>query len=290
MKHFLKKVVFFIEDPYALAPCILMMERCEEAGISTRIFGVEELKEQLDLYGEHTLYISDHRECVESLLEKGVPILLYYHEGNRQVSFPGCRYAMENPQDMDVEYLERVYRRYLDMPWDILETKRCILRETTIEDVKKLWEIYKEPAITKYTEGLYPTIEAEEAYIRDYIDNVYHFYEFGVWTILHKETGEILGRAGLSVRDGYEEPELGYVMGTAYQGQGYAYEVCLEILGYAKEWLGYTKVGAIVHKENIASIGLLKKLGFSYVKAHDEDMDYYMGETAVKTEENRLGR
>lgn len=276
MKHFLKKVVLFLANPYAMASCILMIERCNEAGIGIEIFNAEELDEQINIYREQVLFISDDETCVKVLLEKGYATLIFYHEKNRMAVFPRCRYAMENPQDIDAEYLERVFRRYMDLPWDILETKHCMLRETTVGDVETFWEMYKEPAITRYTEGLYPTIEEEEVYIRDYINNVYHFYEFGVWTILHKRTGEILGRAGLSVRDGYEEPELGYVIGTEHQRRGYAYEVCKGILEYAENCLGYTWVGAVVHKENQASIELLKKLGFAYVKAHDDNMDYYM--------------
>ncbi len=268
----------FLGDTCALASCILMIERCNEAGIGIEVFSAGELTEQLGIYREQALYISDRKECVQALLEKGLATLIYYHPKNRQESFPKCRYAMENPQDIDAEYLERVFRRYMRLPWDILETKRCRLRETTVGDVETFWEIYKEPVITAYTEGLKPTIEAEEKYIRDYIDNAYHFYEFGVWTVLSKRNDEILGRAGLSVRDGYELPELGYVIGTKYQRRGYAYEVCKEILQYAADYLGYAQVGALVHKENEASIGLLKKLGFSYVKSHDETLDYYVGE------------
>lgn len=267
----------FLADTYALASCIVLIERCNEAGIGVEIFTAEELEEQLGTYREQALYISDSPGCIAELLERGLAALIYYHERNRQESFPKCRYGMEELQDIDAEYLERVFRRYVDLPWDILETKHCRLRETTVGDVETFWEMYADPAITRYTEGLYPTIEEEEAYIRAYIRNVYHFYEFGVWTILHKRTGEVLGRAGLSVRDGYEEPELGYVIGTSYQRKGYAYEVCKGILDYAANCLGYTEVGALVHKENLASIALLKKLGFVYVKAHDENMDYYMG-------------
>ena len=281
MKHFLKKVVLFLADTCALASCILMIERCNEVGIGIEIFTAEELEEQLGIYREQALYISDNPDCVKGLLENGLATLIYYHERNRQESFPKCRYAMENPQDIDAEYLERVFRRYMGLPWDILETKRCRLRETTVGDVETFWEMYKVAELTKYTEGLYPTVEEEEAYIRDYIRNMYHFYEFGVWTILHKRTGDVLGRAGLSVREGYEEPELGYVIGATHQRNGYAYEVCRGILNYAAECLGYTQVGALVHKENRASIGLLEKLGFSYVKAHDDNMDYYMRKIEV---------
>ena len=282
MKYFLKNVILFLEHSYALASCILMMEHCNEAGIGIEVFNAAELDEQLGIYREQALYISDHKDCIKAFLGKGLATLIYYHEKNKQESFPKCRYAMENPEDIDVEYLERIFRRYMGLPWDILETKRCRLRETTVGDVETFWEMYKEPAITAYTEGLKSTIEEEERYLRDYINSAYHFYEFGVWTICHKKTGEILGRAGLSVRDGYEVPELGYVIGKEYQRNGYAYEVCKEILEYAANYLGYTQVGAIVHKENQASIGLLKKLGFSYVKAHDDVMGYYVGQLPLQ--------
>lgn len=282
MKHFLKKVILFLEDPCALASCILMIERCNEAGIGIEVFTAQELKEQLEVYKEQALYVSDNAECVEAFLQRGFATLIYLHEKNRGEVFPRCRYAMENLQDIDVEYLERVFRRYTDLPWDILETKRCMLRETTVGDVETFWEMYKEPSITAYMEGLYPTMEEEKAYIRDYINNAYHFYEFGVWTILHRKTGEILGRAGLSVREGYDVPELGYVIGTSHQRKGYAYEVCRGVLEYAAEYLGLDEVGALVHRENQASIALLKKLGFSYVKSHDAVMDYYMGKTIKK--------
>lgn len=272
----------FLADPCALASCILMIERCNEAGIGIEIYTSEELEEQLEIYREQALYISDDSGCVKALLERGLATLIYYHENNRQEVFPRCGYGMENPQDIEAEYLERVFRRYTDLPWDILETKRCHLRETTVGDVEAFWGLYADPAITKYTEGLYPTLEEEKTYIRDYIRNVYHFYEFGVWTILHKRTGEILGRAGLSVRDGYEMPELGYMIGIAYQREGYAFEVCKEILRYAADCLGYEKVGAVVHRKNQASIALLKKLGFTYEKAHDEFMDYYVRDVVGK--------
>lgn len=276
MKHFLRKVVLFLEDPMGLADCILLFERCDEAGIGIEVFSAGELQEQIDVYREQVLYISDNPQCVDMFLQKGLATLIYYHKGNRQITFPLCRYAMEDPQEIEAEYLERVFRRYMGIPWDILETTHLRLRETTVEDAEHFWEMYLEPAITKYTEGLHSTMEEEEVYIRDYIENMYHFYEFGVWTILRKGTDEIVGRAGLSVRDGYEVPELGYVIGVPYQRKGYAYEVCRGILSYAEECLGYEQVGAVVHKENLASIALLKKLGFSYENSQDDVMDYYL--------------
>ena len=80
--------------------------------------------------------------------------------------------------------MEKVYRRLKGLPWDILETKRCLIRETVPEDVDSFYEIYSDPAITKFMEDLYPEKEQEKAYIREYIEKIYTYYEFGVWTIV----------------------------------------------------------------------------------------------------------
>ena len=157
--------------------------------------------------------------------------------------------------------MEKVYRRYVNLPWDITETQRCMIRETTEADVDAFWEIYRQPEITRYTEGLYPTVELEKQYIREYIEKVYGFYGFGVWTIALKNTGEVIGRAGFSYREGYEEPEIGFVIGIPWQKQGYAYEVCSALLEYGKEELGFEVVQAFAMPENQASIQLCRKLG-----------------------------
>jgi RimJ/RimL family protein N-acetyltransferase len=112
-------------------------------------------------------------------------------------------------------------------------------------------------------ENLYEDRDEEREYIRTYIDKVYGFYEFGVWTVIEKESGKIIGRAGLSCREGFEEPELGFIIGVPWQRQGYAYEVCSAILGYAKEELGFDRVQAFVEPKNTASVSLCEKLGFT---------------------------
>ena len=141
------------------------------------------------------------------------PVLVYLHPGNRDADFGDARYALEEPEDLEPEYLERVYRRCHNLPWEILGTKRCWLRETVEEDVDSFWKMYQEAELTRYTEGLYPSPQAERKYIREYRRLVYCFYEFGVWTVLDRRSGAVVGRAGLSVREGYDLPELGFVIG-----------------------------------------------------------------------------
>ena len=156
--------------------------------------------------GEGVLWIIDQGQRAQELLRQGCPVLAWLHEDNRDQDFSGVRYACENPEELDFDYLEKVYRRYVGIPWDILTTDRCLVRETSVEDLDAFYEMYAEPSVTQYTEGLYPERTQEEAYLQDYTEHMYYFYNYGVWTICEKTTGQIIGRAGFSNREGYEDP------------------------------------------------------------------------------------
>ena len=209
------------------------------------------------------LWITDRGQRAQELLRQDCPVLAWLHEDNRDQDFSGVRYACEDIGGLDYNYLEKVYRRYAGIPWDILTTDRCLIRETVAADLDELYAIYAVPPITKYTEGLYPERAREEAYLQDYTENMYYFYNYGVWTICEKTTGQVIGRAGFSNREGFEDPELGFVIGVPWQRQGYATEVCKAMLEYGKEELGFEQVQMLVMPENEISLHLAERLGFS---------------------------
>lgn len=214
------------------------------------------------------LWITDDEQTVNALLTANEAVLALLHENNKSSSFWGVKYACENLSQIDMDYLEKVYRRYNCIPWDILETKRLFLRETTVADVDTFLEIYSDPEITRYTENLYPR-EREIAYTEDYIHNMYEFYGFGIWTVIEKASGKIIGRAGLAMREGFDIPELGYIIGTPWQHKGYATEALKAILNYAQNEFCFDSIRALVETENKKSRLLLEKLGF-IVKEYSE--------------------
>lgn len=116
-------------------------------------------------------------------------------------------------------------------------------------------------------EGLYGDYEEEYNYTLAYIKNMYGFYGYGIWLVVKKEDDEIIGRAGLSNReiDGETKLELGYVIAEEYQNRGYAYEICKAICEFVKEFLYENEIVCFMKKENISSIKLAEKMGFSYV-------------------------
>ena len=217
---------------------------------------------QINIDGsEHTFVVTDCENWARKLRAAGVPVAVYLHPGNEDQNLSDFLYAVEDPEDIDMDYMEKVCRRLLGLPWKILETERCLIRETTVEDVEEFYEIYKHPVITEYMEDLYPEKEQERDYIRQYIEKVYTFWEFGVWTVVEKGSGAVIGRAGFSYREGYEEPEIGFIIGVPWQRKGYAEEVCRAILNYGKEALGFDTVQAFVRTGNEASANLCRKLG-----------------------------
>lgn len=177
----------------------------------------------------------------------------------------GTRYAVESLTELDIEYLERVRRRYNHIPWDIGVTDRCLIRELSLSDLPALYELYEKPGMTDFVEPLYD-YETELEYQKAYIENMYGFYEYGMWLVFLKETGRLIGRAGL------EHDEMGYMIAPQFQNRGYATEVCRFIIDYARENTDFKELYCRIDERNTASVRLAKKLGFTKSGHIDEDI------------------
>lgn len=167
----------------------------------------------------------------------------------------GTRYAVESLAELDIEYLDRVRRRYNHIPWDIGETDRCLIRELSLADLPALYELYDKPGMTDFVEPLYD-YETELEYQKAYIENMYDFYEYGMWLVFSKETGKLIGRAGL------EHNEMGYMIAPEFQNLGYATEVCRFIVDYARKNTDFEELYCRIDEKNVASVRLAKRLGF----------------------------
>ncbi len=279
MKRYLQRVVFCTEGewPEGTGP---------EDKVPGRLQPEEKIREKFQKHTpeEGTLYITDSEICLCVLKEKGLPVAAWLHEGNRKQDLSAAMYAVESPEVLDMDFYEKIYRREKGIPWEILKTDRCLVREMVPEDAESFYDMYQEPAICKYMTDFHGDVAGEEAYIREY-QQKYRFFGHGVWSIVLKETGQVIGRAGFSETEDFagiqivsgkerivsedgemEEaslPCLGYMIGVPWQGQGLALEVCKAILDYAKAELGFHKVQLFVEQSNEASMGLSKKLGFT---------------------------
>ncbi len=167
-------------------------------------------------------------------------------------------------QELDPAFVKRDAARKAGLPVEIARTKRLLIRETILEDVPKLYQLWQEPSVKRYVQPMQPTLEEEIAYMAAYIRHAYAFYDFGLWTVLEEDSGQVVGRIGLSVSEHLKEAvELGYLIGTAYQRKGYAKEAGQAVLHYAKEVLDLSEMHLLSDPENIASCKTAAAIGFT---------------------------
>lgn len=194
----------------------------------------------------YTVTVSDEEQVLLAAKAAGRAIVgLLHGKGNQNLS--AAEYLVENLETADDQYLERVVRRHLGLPWIIAETDRLIVREFTLED-----DILTEASVFSSSSEL-------EAYIR----HQYRFYEYGLWAVIRKPDHVLLGMAGISDSD--MQLELGYHIFKEYQKQGYGVEACRIILDYVREELG-SPVYAVTNPANERSVRLLEKLGFDFIE------------------------
>lgn len=180
-------------------------------------------------------------------------------------SFPKAENIISGFDDLDLEYLDRVFRREHNLPWIIAEEEDYILREFVMSDLDGLFALYEDETLYPFVEHLFDR-KQEEEYEQQYIHNMYRLLGYGMWLVCDKQTGRIIGRAGLENRDYGDSTglEMGYLIHRDYRGKGLGSRVCKRILEYAKKELSFREVNCLIHEENIASIAFAQKLGFHF--------------------------
>lgn len=224
---------------------------------------------------EESLILTDDPACLKKLQAAGFYTAGLHHEENQGTFFEGAAYVVEEISEIGFSVYDEIYRRLAGLPLMVMKTERLLIRESTAGDVPEFYRVYSDPSITRYMEDLFEDPAEETVYMQEYIRQVYGFYGYGMWTV-QLRSGEVIGRAGLSVREGYELPELGFVIGRDYQGQGYAEEACRAVLAYGRKELSFEHVQALVEEENLPSRNLLAKLGFLFVKKVNEKGTEYL--------------
>lgn len=207
------------------------------------------------------LYITDSESLFNYMQTNGYPVVAHSHLGNKQSSFRHAKYIVEDIDEISTDDYELIYRRVLGIPWDILETDRLNIRETSLDDLPSLFKLYEAPLVTKYMENLFG-YEEEYEYQKQYIENIYGLYDIGIWSLVRKDDNCLIGRMGIEYKDDPNSVELGFMLGEEYQHMGYATEAATAIIEFARTIDGLNSIKCIFHKENHSSRMLCQRLGF----------------------------
>ena len=156
----------------------------------------------------------------------------------------------------------------------ILETERLLLREMTQDDLPALQGILQDEETMYAYNGAFD--EAETQAWLDRQLSRYAQYGFGLWAVVLKESGGMIGQCGLTMQPwrGDEVLEVGYLFNRAFWHHGYATEAARGCMEYAFDLLGAREVCSIIRETNLPSRRVAERNGMT---VRDTWVKHYRG-------------
>jgi len=165
----------------------------------------------------------------------------------------------------------------------IAETERLKIRRFHRSDFDALFFIMKKTEVMYAWEHGFSRSETRKWLNRQLTR--YHKDGYGYFAVIAKDSGKLIGQAGLINSELHDEPivEIGYIFDDSVWGHGYALEAVRACTDLAITRFDIDKLYATIRPENEASVKVALKLGMQrigqYIKTYqDKEMphDIYM--------------
>lgn len=132
-----------------------------------------------------------------------------------------------------------------------------MLRDSDFEEYAA---IHTDPEVTRYT--VRAQLSRMDAWRHmAMIAGHWHIRGFGMWGVFERETERLVGRVGFHQPDGWPDFELGWTMGRASWGKGYATEAARRCVQFAFEEMDRDHLISLIDPENVASIRVAERIG-----------------------------
>jgi RimJ/RimL family protein N-acetyltransferase len=142
-------------------------------------------------------------------------------------------------------------------------TERLLLRRLTLADAAALQAVTGDPAVMRYWHpGPDADVAATTARIAE-IEAHWREHGFGDYGVISRDSGALLGFAGLHHIAGMAEVNIGYALLPSAWRCGLGTELCAALLEYGFTALGLPEIVAVVDPRNAASVALAKSSGLS---------------------------
>jgi RimJ/RimL family protein N-acetyltransferase len=142
-----------------------------------------------------------------------------------------------------------------------LQTERLLMRGLRNEDLDALAEISADPEVTKWV-GDPKGLTREETWRRiAYFVGHWELRGFGQWALIERDSGQLVGRAGLLQPEAWPGLEVGWLVGRAFWGRGYAPEAGRASMDWARDALGADHIISLIEDLNERSARVAEKLG-----------------------------
>ena len=161
-----------------------------------------------------------------------------------------------------------ILRKARQRGWTVrIETQRLVIRSFEEGDVPEYAEIVGDLRVTRYLgDGRPYSQEEATAYIRECIalESEIGFSRYAVLL-----DGELIGFCGF--KPDRDHIDLGWRYAHQHWGHGYATEAARAVLEYGTETLQLAPIVAVSYEDNVASVNVIQKLGFQFVKRTENE-------------------
>ena len=150
-----------------------------------------------------------------------------------------------------------------------LETNRLMFRRYTMDDLAFVEELVTNENVMKYIgSGVIKDRDYAIQLIERMIEQYNNFDDYGLHVLVHKESGQQIGHAGLvaQIIDDAFEIELGYWIHPDFWGQGYATEASRALKQYAEQELELERYVSAIQVGNVASQKIALRNGMQLEK------------------------
>ncbi len=162
----------------------------------------------------------------------------------------------------------------------ILDLGEYILREKQASDVADFFNYYTDPEVNKYIISYIPRTFEEARMEVNYWKNVFYNDDGIYFAIAKKATNQLIGSIGFSSHiKHHHRIELSYDLAKDYWHQGIMTKAIKAVSEYCFEKMAINRIEAFIHKNNIHSLKLLEKCGFTQeglLRQHRFHIDKYV--------------
>lgn len=146
----------------------------------------------------------------------------------------------------------------------IFETKHFLVRAFKETDSGDLAKILSDPEVMRFIGNGNFDFEKTSALamINWFNKATSENSNTGVWAVVCKDTGSVVGNCHISPYQSSGAMEFGLALRRDYWGKGFGKEICYELTKYTEGKVG--RLVATVHKQNLTSKKLLASLGYKY--------------------------
>ena len=151
-----------------------------------------------------------------------------------------------------------------------IRTDRLLIREFQLGDAAELFSLHRDARATRYAGGTRTQEESLQSLYR--IINRVRQTGFGAFALELSSDNELIGWAGVQKMIDSERYEIIYALKASHWGRGLATEAGRALLDAAFALQYLPEIFALVFPQNIASIRVLEKLGFSFLTYYFDEI------------------